>query len=255
MKSKLPCEALREDIVALLYEDGEAVEQSRARDHLAECVPCRTEFSGLKDVRKALRGWSLPVPTPLPGNRVRTPGWLPVGLAAAAGLFLGIGIAVAGRSVFLTSPGAPATKTASNSGQPEVTAGSEGQASFVSRDQLQELLSSQESRIQAELADLRRSLAVATEASASQDGSPQRASGLSPAAVERILKASEERQARLFESRLASLRTERDLQRQYDMAQIAAGLAYIDSRTGADAARTSELMKNLVRVTARPQGR
>jgi hypothetical protein len=39
------------------------------------------------------------------------------------------------------------------------------------------------------------------------------------------------------------------------MAQIAAGLAYIDSRTGADAARTSELMKNLVRVTAKPQDR
>jgi len=81
------------------------------------------------------------------------------------------------------------------------------------------------------------------------------ASNLSPQMIERLLKASEERQARLFEARLAGLRTESDLQRQYDMAQIAAGLAYIDSRTGADAARTSELMKNLVRVTAKPQDR
>ena len=80
-------------------------------------------------------------------------------------------------------------------------------------------------------------------------------SNLSPATIERLLKASEARQAQMFETRLAGLRTESDLQRQYDMAQIAAGLAYIDSRTGADAARTSELMKNLVRVTAKPQDR
>ena len=60
---------------------------------------------------------------------------------------------------------------------------------------------------------------------------------------------------KVVEARLAGLRTENDLQRQYDMAQIAAGLAYIDSRTCADAARTSELMKNLVRVTAKPQDR
>ena len=69
------------------------------------------------------------------------------------------------------------------------------------------------------------------------------------------MKASEDRQARRLEARLANLRNESDMQRQYDMAQIAAGLAYIDSRTGADAARTSELMKNLVRVTAKPQDR
>jgi hypothetical protein len=75
------------------------------------------------------------------------------------------------------------------------------------------------------------------------------------AAFERMLRASEERQSRAFESRLVGLRNENDLQRQYDMAQVAAGLAYIDSRTGADAARTSELMKNLVRVTAKPQDR
>jgi hypothetical protein len=78
---------------------------------------------------------------------------------------------------------------------------------------------------------------------------------MSPAAFESLLKASEARQARMFEARLVGLRNESELQRQYDMAQIAAGLAYIDSRTGADAARTSELMKNLVRVTAKPQDR
>ena len=80
-------------------------------------------------------------------------------------------------------------------------------------------------------------------------------STMSPAAFESLLKASEARQARMFEARLAGLRNDSELQRQYDMAQIAAGLAYIDSRTGADAARTSELMKNLVRVTAKPQDR
>jgi hypothetical protein len=243
MTATLSCEALRDDIIALLYDDGDPADKSRARDHLAQCVPCRAEYSELKGVRKALGGWNLPIPAPLPQARPSSPRWFAAGLAAAAGLILGIGVALAGRGLF-----APATSPAT-----VATASASGAQQFVSYDQLQEVLKTQESRHQAELADLRRAL-TASEPVANGRTSVQ-ASTLSPAAFERLLKASEERQARLFEARLAGLRTESDLQRQYDMAQIAAGLAYIDSRTGADAARTSELMKNLVRVTAKPQDR
>lgn len=250
MTATLSCEALRDDIIALLYDDGDPADLSRARDHLAQCVPCRVEYGDLKGVRKALRGWDLPVPAPLPqvGPRRR---WFATGLAAAAGLILGIGVAIVGRSAFARSGSEPASVA---------SAGSDATRQFVSFDQLQEVLKAQETRHQAEIADLRRSLTPVSEtpaaaASAGSTGQLQNVSNLSPATLERLLKASEERQARMFEARLASLRTESDLQRQYDMAQIAAGLAYIDSRTGADAARTSELMKNLVRVTAKPQDR
>ena len=247
MTATLSCDALRDDLIALLYDDGEPADKSRARDHLAQCVPCRAEYSELKGVRKALGGWDLPLPAPLPQTRA-TRRWLSTGLAAAAGLILGIGVALAGRSAF-----APSTKAPSS----VANAGADGASQFVSFDQLQEVLKNQESRHQAEIADLRRSLTLVSEspAAAGASGQLKNVSNLSPATIEQLLKASEARQARMFEARLAGLRTESDLQRQYDMAQIAAGLAYIDSRTGADAARTSELMKNLVRVTAKPQER
>ncbi|MBX7187591.1 MAG: hypothetical protein K1Y01_20785 [Vicinamibacteria bacterium] len=247
MTATLSCEALRDDIIALLYDDGDVADKARARDHLAQCIPCRTEYSDLKGVRKALGGWSLPAPLPLPKAQPSRR-FFASGLAAAAGLILGVGIAVAGRGAFTPAP----ASTSVAAPAPSQTA-----SQFVSFDQLQEALKAQESRHQAEIADLRRSLTMVSESPAGAGSSTQvtNVSSLSPATIERLLKASEERQARLFEARLAGLRTESDLQRQYDMAQIAAGLAYIDSRTGADAARTSELMKNLVRVTAKPQDR
>ena len=247
MTATLSCEALRDDIIALLYDDGDPAERSRARDHLAQCIPCRADYSELKGVRKALGGWSLPVVASLPQPRASVR-WLPAGLAAAAGLILGIGVAVAGRNtLFPTEPGQMVAPPAAGVST----------AQFVSYDQLQEALKTQESRHQAEIADLRRALMNVSETSAGPISGAQlkSVSNASPETIERLLKASEERQARLFEARLSGLRTESDLQRQYDMAQIAAGLAYIDSRTGADAARTSELMKNLVRVTAKPQDR
>jgi hypothetical protein len=252
MTATISCEALRDDIIALLYDDGLPGERSRARDHLAQCVPCRVEYADLKGVRKALGGWNLPAPAPLPQARPAV-AWFPAGLAAAAGLILGIGLALAGRSTLFPPSSAPMALDASS-------ARSTSNPQFVSYGQLQEALAAQESRHQAEITDLRRSLTLAS-ASANSPvgalpvGAQTTGPALSTATIERLLKASEDRQARMIETRLAGLRTENDLQRQYDMAQIAAGLAYIDSRTGADAARTSELMKNLVRVTAKPQDR
>ncbi len=258
MTATLNCEALRDDIIALLYDDGDLAERSRARDHLAQCVPCRAEYSGLKDVRKALGGWSLPASVRPRPDRA-TARWFPAGLAAAAGLILGIGVALAGRNTFFPGSNEP-TSTAAGSASTPARASDAPGSQVVSFNDLQELLRTQETRHQADIADLRRSLTSLSEPSSAPNGAPQgrfaqTGTNLSSATIERLLRASEERQARIFEARLAGLRTESDLQRQYDMAQIAAGLAYIDSRTGADAARTSELMKNLVRVTAKPQDR
>jgi hypothetical protein len=240
---------LRDDLIALLYDDGDPAERSRAREHLAQCIPCRTEYSELKGVRKALGGWSLPLATPI-GKSPGAPRWITAGLAAAAGLVLGLGVAVAGRNAFFPVSSAPSSVA---SGATNGT--SNGTPSFVSHDELQQMLRLQETRHQAEIAELRQSLTQVADTSAPAGAALKTVSNLSPSTIERLLKASEERQARMFEARLSGLRTESDLQRQYDMAQIAAGLAYIDSRTGADAARTSELMKNLVRVTAKPQDR
>lgn len=259
MTAPLNCEALRDDIIALLYDDGQLAERSRARDHLAACVPCRLEYADLKGVRKTLGGWTLPVVAPIPSPRALA-NRIPPGLVAAAGILLGIGLAVAGRSFFTPPPSSSTIVAESAPSSPQATqtqalSVSDAAPQFVSYDELQNILRSKETRYQAEIAELRQTLTQVADSSASQGASARAVSNHSPATLERLLKASEERQARMFETRLAGLRTESDLQRQYDMAQIAAGLAYIDSRTGADAARTSELMKNLVRVTAKPQDR
>ncbi len=110
MTANLSCEALRDDIIALLYDDGDAAERTRARDHLAQCVPCRAEYSDLKGVRKALVGWTLPTPAPVvtlvDRDRKTNPlkllwGGLPTALAAAAGIVLGVGATIAWRGAFL----------------------------------------------------------------------------------------------------------------------------------------------------------
>lgn len=244
MTAYLNCEAMRDDIMSLLYDDGELAERSRAREHLAQCVACRAEYAELKNVRKELGGWSLPV-TAFEAPVGKTVRWFPTGLAAAAGLVLGIGVSMLARNVLTPAPSAPATAGAAHTPA----------ARFVSYDELQELLQTQESRHQAEIADLRQSLVRVSEPEAPPASALKSVSNVSPAVIEKLLRESEARQAQMVEARLAGMRTQVDLQRQYDMAQIAAGLAYIDSRTGADAARTSELMKNLVRVTAKPQDR
>lgn len=247
------CEVLRDDILDLLYEDGDAAARTRARAHLAACVPCRIEYGELKGVRKSLGGWTLPAPVaprPVETPRAWRRQW-PAGLAAAAGLILGVGLAVSGRTYFdnlKTQPGASGPSSVAS------TTAANG-AGFVSREELVRVLNDQESRYQAQIAELRQTLTQAADTRIPASIARPASNSTEAASFERLLRASEERQARLIEARLAGFRSESDLQRQYDLAQIAAGFAYIDSRTGADAARTSELMKNLVRVTAKPQDR
>ena len=247
MTSTSNCEALREDIVSLLYDDGELAERSRAREHLAQCVECRSEYSEFKSIRKSLSLWQLPVAVEAPTPHRVERRWMNPALAAAAGLMLGIGAATVGRSAFTpgTAP-APAPIVSANAAAPAQSS----TAQFVSFNQLQDALKAQETRHVEEMERLRAVIENQT-----VSGTPVRVSDTTIASFERLLRQSEERQARAFEARLIGLRNENDLQRQYDMAQVAASLAYIDSRTGADAARTSELMKNLVRVTAKPQDR
>ena len=134
MTQNLSCEALRDDIVALLYDDGDRDERTRARDHIAQCVPCRAEYSELKGVRKALGGWTLPLPKPLPKAQPRASfSWFPAGLAAAAGIVLGIGVAVISLGTFSPAPqNAPVAASAPTS--PAAT------AQFVSYNEIQELL-------------------------------------------------------------------------------------------------------------------
>lgn len=107
MDKDSPCGGLdRDALVAYLYDDCEPAEQERVTAHLAVCGRCAAEVESLRSLRGSLEAWDAPA---LPsGIRVVSerdarrrawpqfslrPAW---GLAAAAGVLLGVGLALAG---------------------------------------------------------------------------------------------------------------------------------------------------------------
>jgi hypothetical protein len=66
------------------------------------------------------------------------------------------------------------------------------------------------------------------------------------ARVARLIEDSEARQAVLVGASMASLREEADARRRYDLAQVGAGLSYLEGKTGLQAARTTELMGHVL---------
>ena len=102
-----PCNGLDSDaLVAYLYGECAPEERERVEAHLAACGRCAADAESFRTVRGSLVAWD--VPRPSSGIRVvserdvlRGPWWSfalrPAwGLAAAAGLVLGIGLALGG---------------------------------------------------------------------------------------------------------------------------------------------------------------
>lgn len=107
MDKDSPCGGLdRDALVAYLYDDCEPAEQERVAAHLAVCGRCAAEVESLRSLRGSLEAWDVPaLPSgirvvserdarrrPWPQLALR-PAW---GLAAAAGVLLGVGLALAG---------------------------------------------------------------------------------------------------------------------------------------------------------------
>jgi hypothetical protein len=66
--------------------------------------------------------------------------------------------------------------------------------------------------------------------------------------VQRLIRESESRQAILFDAGLRDLADRADAQRRQDLAQISAGLSYVEGRTGMQVARTTELMGHVLQA-------
>ena len=107
MDKDSPCGGLdRDALVAYVYDDCEPADSERVAAHLAVCARCAAEVESLRSLRGSLKAWDVPaMPS---GIRVVSerdarrgpwsqfalrPAW---GLAAAAGVLLGVGLAVAG---------------------------------------------------------------------------------------------------------------------------------------------------------------
>lgn len=89
----------RETLIAYLYDEVSASERRQVDAHLAECANCREELRGLRGVRQDLLAWEVPEresvwkPFVTPAATLwwkQVPAW---GLAAAASLVFGIGLA------------------------------------------------------------------------------------------------------------------------------------------------------------------
>jgi len=66
--------------------------------------------------------------------------------------------------------------------------------------------------------------------------------------IQRLIRESESRQAVLIDAGLRDLAERTDAQRRQDLAQISAGLSYVEGRTGLQVARTTELMGHVLQV-------
>jgi hypothetical protein len=206
----MDCDAYRDQMLDLLYgEAGEAARRA-VEEHHASCAGCLEEYQALRRVRRGLSSWALPAPG-RPRHRRRLL-WPAMAAAAAAALALGTVVAFAGAELRRDEQGWRLSL-----GRPAAT--------------LQARLDEQEARHRREMDQLRASLPRPA-ANTEQD----------LLAVRALVEQSERRQNERLQQALAALSERTDAQRRYDLAQVGAGLSYLEGKAGLHAARTTELM-------------
>jgi hypothetical protein len=218
----MDCDGFRDEMMDLLYGEAAPVVARRLEEHQAACRACRDELAALRRLRRDLASWRTPP------DLGRAPRRLSFGrgtLALAAAVVLLVvtvgGLAVRGselrheqgRFVFRLGP------------TPETSA-------------IASALSAQEERHRREMDSLR-----ATVAASSRSEQDTRRMVL------QMIAESEARQATLLTTRLTRLEERTEARRQYDLAQVGAGLSYLDGKAGLQAARTTELMGHVLQAS------
>jgi hypothetical protein len=206
----MDCDTCRDQMLDVLY--GEAGDSARraVEAHHAACASCRDEMAAFRRLRRDLSSWSVPAVA-----RPRRAPRLWPGLAAAAAALLALGAAV-------TWTGA------------ELRRDERGWSFSVGRPSstLQVRLDEQDARHRAEIAQLRAALVAPP---------PADARALLAAAQE-LVDRSERRQDVRLQEALAGMSERYEAQRRYDLAQVSAGLSYLEGKAGLHAARTTELV-------------
>jgi hypothetical protein len=218
----MTCEFLRDEMLDVLYGDAGAEASARARVHLEACGACREEMEAFRRVRRDLKAWALPKAAPrgswpLPFSRPL------LGLAAAAALVigLGVGLGLAGVEVQYEQG-----QWAFRLGRPDA-----GLKAEIARQEQRH-----REAIDALAAGLARS---------SQEPAEERVF----ARVRQMIHESETRQVVLMNAAVAEQGARADLRRRYDLAQIGASLTYLEGKSGKQAARTTELMGQLLQAS------
>ena len=216
----MDCDAYRSDMLDVLYGEGGEAAARRAEAHQLTCADCRREMAEMRRLRGDLAQWRLPETLRRPSEAVAPKRRLSIGLAAAAAVIVSVG-------------------AAARFGGAELLHDQTGFAVRIGRGPDARVLADMELRHQAEIAVLRAELAAARP--------PDQQQLLRT--VAQMIGESERRQeeARLDTAR--SLRQRAETQRQYDLARMSAGLAYLDGKAGLQAARTTELVGHLLQAS------
>jgi hypothetical protein len=212
----MQCTILREEMMEVLYGEADADTQRRVSEHQLVCADCRGELTAFRGLRRSLDSWADPG-----FGRTRLPrrAWgLGRGLAAAAAVvfLVGGGLVVSGSEVRYQD------------GRLSVRLGREDL-------EVRRLLAEQEARHQSEIANLRAQLAQYQPAAGHDDRALL-------AKVQDMIHDSETRQAVLLSTNLSDLSERSDAQRQFDLAQMKAGLSYLDQQNGQQFAKATELI-------------
>jgi hypothetical protein len=238
----------REQLLDLLYGDGEADHLVRLERHVADCAACAAEISALEGVRTSLRAWTPPEARPsvgilpnLPQARRR---WLPAwGMAAAAVLVLSAGAGLANLEIRYGSEGLVArtgwSQPASEPSGPVAVGISKADVLALENRLRAELLATVE----------RRAVPVPpplVAAAPRDDAEVIRR-------VRALIEESERRQDRELALRLTQVVKDFDRQRQADLSRIQAGFGELQGMTGAEVARQREQLNYLMRVSSRPR--
>ena len=216
----MDCDAFRDEMIDLLYGEAAPAATARLEEHQAACRACRDELASFRRLRRDLASWRTP---PDLGRAPRRLSAARPYLAAAAALVLLVGGGLALRGSELRYEQG---RFAFRLGQaPEAVA-------------LSTALAAQDERHRREMDTLRATLAAA---SRSDEDTLRK--------VRQMIADSEARQATLVTTGLTRLEERTEARRQYDLAQVGAGLSYLDGKAGLQAARTTELMGHVLQAS------
>jgi len=219
----MECNAFRDEMLDVLYGEADAAAHRRFDEHQAACPACRQEIAGLRRLRRDLAAWPLPPALrPRRGRSARAWRVLPV----AAGVVLALGAAL----------GFSGSELRYDEGRIAFRLGRAPAA--VPDRTVDERIAALEARHRAEIQALRADLAQAKD----------EGDAVLLARVSEMIRGSEARQAVIVGASMASLRDENDAKRRYDLAQVGAGLSYLEGKTGLQAARTTELMGHVLQA-------
>lgn len=224
----MDCEFIREARLEVLYGEADQHTCDRVREHEASCPACARETAAFSALRRDLARWTIFEPRVPPAvTRPLIPRWL--ALAATVALALGGSLGLA---------------------RPQLSWGDGTvRLGFGPRSAPSDGVVAEAARQRDEIEELRTAISRLEQRRLTPAVVPR--STLDHDEVATLVRASEERQLRVLESRLVAFGDRLSTQRRLDFARMSAGLAYLDQRSGRDAARTNELMGHILQVSER----